>query len=122
MDINNLPREIQNEIRETLKCYDEVNVIFENGEYKVRMGYMLQREYSSDFKIIGEFKANEVFSDNERIVNYIESFMGYPIEYKGVKDWDLIKKLGDLRNEGKNINIILDENGNAKLKGDNNVE
>lgn len=85
--LNTLPKEVQDEVKNTLKAYDEAHVIYEYGEYHVSVGVALKAHYAPDHKVIGTFKANEIFTQDERIENYINTFQEYPIEYKGKRDY-----------------------------------
>lgn len=93
--LNTLPKEVQDKVKSTLEAYDEVHVVFEYGEYHVTVGVALKAHYANDHKVIGTFKANEIFTQEERIENYINTFQDYPIEYKGKRDYKTL-------NDGKN--------------------
>ena len=89
-----LPEHIKEDIRNTLKAYDKCYVNFQNGEYKVTIAIGILSEYPKDFKVIGTIHNHDIYSREERIENYINEFMGYPFDYNGKKDWDLIEKMG----------------------------
>lgn len=91
--LNTLPNDIIEGVKSTLKAYDKCNVIYQNGKYNVRVGYSLTKEYAEDFKFIGEFVKEEVFSENEIIENYINEFNCYPANYKGAKSYTLVNKM-----------------------------
>lgn len=96
MLLKKLPKETVENIKETLKAYDKCNVIFENGKYNVRTGYCLQSSYAEDYKFIGEFSKDEVFTKREQIINYIEEFQCFPSEYKPQRNsYDILKKYTD---------------------------
>lgn len=103
-----LPKEVQDEIKETLKAYDSVSVIFENGEYHVGMNDCLKATYPEDYEVIGYYKADEIYTKEERIINYVESFHCYPASYKGHRDYVWIRSLG----YDWDIKVKFDENGN----------
>ena len=88
-----LPVEVQAKVKEILKAYDEVYVIYEYGEYHVSASICLKAVYASDHKFIGEYKAKDVFTSEERILNYVESFHSYPIQYKGERDYMWLNSL-----------------------------
>ena len=92
-NFNELPENIQKKVKEILTCYDECNVIFEYGEYKVSTGMAIKNHYAPDHKVIGYYNKNEIYTKEEQIINYVESFNDYPIEYKGKRDYTLLKKL-----------------------------
>lgn len=89
-----LPQATQEEVKNTLKAYDNCFVNFQNGEYKVNTSIGILSKYPKDFKSIGEVSSHDIYTREERIENYINEFMGYPIDYRGKKDWDLIQKMG----------------------------
>lgn len=93
INFNTLPTEVQEKAKEVLKIYNEVHIIFENGEYKASACYGLRSSYPADFKVIGDYKAEEIFTPDERILNYINSFHEYPIEYKGKRNYPWLKTL-----------------------------
>ena len=86
---NELPKEIQDEVKRTLRAYDEETVWFENGRYTY--GVSIQAKYAPDHEYIGTYYAKDVYTDEERIVNYCEEFHSYPMEYKGKRDYDIIR-------------------------------
>ena len=92
-NLNTLPNEVQHEVKSILKAYDEVNVIFEYGEYNVSPGITLKASYAEDREFIGTYKAKEVYTEQERTINYVESFHDYPIWYKGKRDYKWVKNL-----------------------------
>ena len=94
MKLNDLPMNVQNKVRNTLKAYDEVTVDFENGDYHVMTGCLLKASYAPDFRSVGTFKAKEVFTEDERTINYVESFHDFPIWYKGKRDYRMLKEVG----------------------------
>lgn len=80
-EVELLPKEIKEKVYETLKCYDNVNVEYENGQYKVRTYIGLVNEYAQDHKMIGEVYAEDIYTSEERAKNYEEQF-GYPCRIK----------------------------------------
>jgi hypothetical protein len=116
MEFNKLPENIQQEIKEILRAFDDVNVVFENGRYNVSVGIALTNFYDKDRKFIGTYKAVDIYTEEERIVNYIEEFLDYPIFYKGNRDWKIINQLEELKQQDKTtINKIKIVDGNAVL-------
>ena len=47
---------------------------------------------------------------NDEIINYVESFHSYPIDYKGKRDYYWIKNLS------RDAKVKFDENGNLVTK------
>ena len=110
INFNTLPDDVQSEIKEWLKVYDETHVTFENGKYKVSSSVSIRSHYPDDFKVIGSYKADEIFTKEERMINYMVSFHDYPIEYKGKRDY-LAKKEYEKNHIGIEWTVKL-ENGN----------
>lgn len=109
-----LPQDVQEKAINTLKAFDEVNVIFEYGEYHVSTCICLKKEYAPDHKYIGRYFAKDIFTPDDRIVNYIEQFHSYPIEYKGTKDWAMLREMDGLRKQRKQAIMKLVD-GNAVI-------
>ena len=104
-----LPEEVQEKVKEILKAYNSTSVTFENGKYHFG-GYCLKKTRARDYEYIGEYKADDIFTKEERIINYVESFHSYPIDYKGKRDYRFI------RNLGWDDEVTFDENGNLIKK------
>ena len=110
MNMNELPLNVQEEMKETLKAFPEVNVWFAYGEYHVSTCHVIKRDYAPDEKFIGTWKAADVFTAEEQIINYVESFHDYPIEYKGRRDYRMLNSIGnnwDIKFKMENGNIVL---------------
>ena len=71
---NELPQEVRNQVLKTLKAYDEVNVIFENSKYEVKVAAVLKMGYDSDFQFVGTYYAKDLYTPEQRDSNYIETF------------------------------------------------
>ena len=82
-----LPIELQDRIKSYLRCFNDVNVTYENGEYS--FGICLKKKYADDFEYIGTYKAADVYTEDERILNYVNEFQSYPIQYKGKRDYSI---------------------------------
>lgn len=87
--INELPQEIQEEVKEILREYADVAVWFEGGRYKYEL--LIETAHAPEREYIGRYYPKDVYTEEERIVNYCEQFHSYPIEYKGERDYELIK-------------------------------
>jgi hypothetical protein len=110
-NFNTLPIEVQADIKSALRAYDSAYVIYENGKYNVSVAIGLKAHYPADHKVIGEYKATEIFTEEERIVNYMESFHEYPRNYKGKRDY---KMLHDI--EGNwDVKFKLNEDGDLVI-------
>lgn len=90
---NELPEEVKEEVREHLKAFRECYVVYEYGRYDVSNGIGIYASYAADHKFIGSYKDDEVFTEEERIINYVESFHEYPFEYKGKRDYKLFNAI-----------------------------
>lgn len=109
--INNLPLKVQSEVREILRSYNSVSVWFEYGEYHVSTGACIKAQYGADRKDFGTIIAAEVYTADERIENYCNSFADYPVNYKGTRDYSIMH---DIKNSGYTKKVKL-ENGNIVL-------
>lgn len=108
LKFNELSKEVQNEVKEVLKAYDKCSVVFEYGKYKIGCGTCIKSEYGKDHRVIGSYYSDEVFTENERIVNYVENFHSYPINYKGEKDYPMLKTMTwETKVALKNGNIVI---------------
>ena len=107
-NLNTLPSEVIEKVKNTLRAYDEVHVIFEYGEYHVSAGLCIKATYGADHEFIGTYKAKEVFTDKERILNYVNEFQSYPIEYKGKRNYQDFNtgKRESFKWDGENIVIV----------------
>ena len=92
-DFNALPIDVQEQVKRTLRSYDEVNVIYEYGEYHVSTGLAIKCHYADDHEYLGCYKAKDLFTPDERMLNYVEAFHEYPIEYKGKRDYRMLDSL-----------------------------
>lgn len=91
--LNRLPRKTVEEIEMVLKAYDECHVIYQNGKHEVMTDWCLKDEYPMDYKYIGELKAKDIFSKEELIENYINTFCSYPVKYNNKKDYAMLRKM-----------------------------
>ena len=89
INFSKLPIEIQDHVKSILKAYDDVTVWYEHGRFT--FGDSIKAKYGEDHRFIGHYYAHEIFSEDERIVNYCNEFHSYPSEYKGFRDWSLIR-------------------------------
>ena len=101
--------EQQNKVKDTLKAYSNVNVVYEYGEYHFSPSISLKATYAPDHKFIGTVYADDIFTEEERMVNYIEAFHEYPIQYKGKRDYAMLKEVGydwDAKFKMENGNLV----------------
>ena len=85
---NELPKNIQSYIKDTLKAFNEIDVYYENGEY--HFGLCIKARYAKDYEYIGCFNAFDVYTKEERILNYVNEFHEYPREYEGKRDYAIL--------------------------------
>jgi hypothetical protein len=103
---NNLPETVQAKVKEILRAYRKCYVVYEYGEYHVSAGIALKAKYAPDHEFIGEYRDTEIYTDAERVINYVESFHDYPIEYRGKRDYRMINALT------WSDKVKFDDNGN----------
>jgi len=92
MQLNNLPQSVQEDVRSVLMAYSTVYVTLKaDGKYNVTAALVLHNGPYDQY--IGEFTSKEVFTLEERIVNYVNEFRDFPYRctngahYTGKKDW-----------------------------------
>ena len=125
-NLNNLPKEVIAEVKNILKAFDEVNVVFENGKYDVSTAIVIKAHYAADHKFIGTFYAKDVFTEAERIENYINEFGDYPCNYHGERDYDKLHE-AQQKYDRKTGTITrgvwkLDNSGNLRLVGTETIK
>lgn len=81
-------------VKSTLKAFREVTVEFEYGEYHFSTGVSLKANYAPDHKLVGTVYAEDIFTEEERLLNYVESFHEFPIGYKGKRNYRMFDGLG----------------------------
>lgn len=106
-EFNKLPIQIQDEVKSTLSAYGECTVIFENGSFRVSTGTVIKDSYSNDYKVIGRYLKQDIFSKKEQIINYIENFHDYPINWKGNRNYQLMKRMQELRGLGVECRVKI---------------
>lgn len=111
MNFANLPLNVQSEIKSTLSAFSECTVTQkESGDYKVMTCTVVHNGVYD--KHIGRYKAEDVFTVEERIINYVKAFKDYPfmvngITYKGTQDWQM------LNSNWKDV--IMNDNGDLEF-------
>lgn len=113
-DFDALPLSVKQQAKDTLRAFNSVHITFSNGKYKVSTGIALLGHYPDDYKVIGDVAASDIYTSDEQIVNYIECFHDYPPQYKGSRDYDMLRYLRACRKNGEGIEVRL-ENGSARL-------
>jgi hypothetical protein len=96
-DFTALPPMVQEQAKDILRSFSEVHITLSDGRYHVSTGIMLLGLYPDDFKVIGDVNKNDVYTPDEQIVNYIESFHDYPPQYKGSRDYSMLHYMKDRR-------------------------
>lgn len=91
-EFNSLPEHLKTSIKDWLKVYVEVDVTYFNGEYHIG-GVAIYDSYATDYKWIGTYNQADVYSEEERILNFMEVYHEYHILYKGEQDYKWLKTL-----------------------------
>lgn len=73
-----LPEKVCAKAKDILKAYDEVNITYEYGEYKVSSCISICAYYAPDHKFIGTAYAEDIYTSAERRQNYKDEFGYYP--------------------------------------------
>lgn len=76
MPFEDLPPDVQESARGTLRAYDEVNVEYEYGRWIASASYGICAEYNWDHYVAGFYKAKDIYTPEQRRQNFIEEF-GY---------------------------------------------
>lgn len=109
---NELPLDVQNKAKYILRAYNEVFIVFEYGKYNVGACVGLKAKYAPDHEVIGMYYADDIYTPEERMINYIECFHEYPIRYKGKRDYKMIHDI-----EGNwDVRFKFDNDGNLVIK------
>ena len=103
-DFTTLPIDEQESIKSTLRAFDEVVVFFEDGRFT--HGVYLKASYAPDHEYIGTYRADEIFTEDERIENYINEFHSYPPSYKGKRDYKLMHRMDEERTFSDDFSYI----------------
>lgn len=101
--LKTLPIQVQENIKSTLYAYSECTLeLNKQGEYKVLTCVVLHNgEYN---QIVGKFTGDGIFSQDEKIINYVTTFRDYPTYYKGKRNYkELNKNWSMVRLEKDNI-------------------
>ena len=108
MRFNKLPVETQAKVKDVLCAYDTCTVEQNKNtkEYYVTTSTLLTNEYTRKF--VMKVNKNDVFTKEEQIVNYVNEFKSYPLEYKGTRDYNKLQLLDN------NYKAIL-VNGNIDI-------
>lgn len=73
-ELEKLPKELVEEVKGTLKAYDETHITYEYGKYKEMPMIGICANYAPDHKFIGTVRAVDIYTLEERIKNYEEEF------------------------------------------------
>ena len=110
MNINILPLNVQQDIKDVLRAYDVVHVTFSNGEYHVSTGTAILAEYPADHRFVGDVSKDDVYTENEQVANYVESFCDYPVYYKGKRDYEMLRFLKNRKKDRIENSVEFDGN------------
>lgn len=72
--VKELPQYVQDKVADILKAFDECNIVFENGEYRVSTSIAITATYAPDHKVIGYVYQDDFYTIEERKKNYFEEF------------------------------------------------
>ena len=102
-----LPEDVQDKARGHLRAFNECLIVFEHGRFSVGGGACLAASYAPDHKVHGIVYADDIYTPEERICNYIEEFHDYPPQYKGARDYKMLKWMEQMRKDGHEIPVRL---------------
>lgn len=66
MPLTELPEDVQQQVKETLKVYSSANVVFEHNRFEVSAHTCIKAHYNYDHFVCGRYNASEVYSEEER--------------------------------------------------------
>ena len=101
-----LPLKAQSEISDTLKAYSKVDFYFRGCEFQVR-AFTILSATNDGYTHLASFNKDDIFSEEEQIVNYVNSFRSFPIEYNGNKNWKELKKDWKVATMNDESNIVF---------------
>ena len=118
--LDSLPEEVKAEAKDILRAYDQVTIYFEYGTFHVSTGNCIKKVYGNDYEVIGQIKANDVYSEIERMENYINVFADYPAQYRGKRDYKMLNKFVQPKVDFDTMTItteqgIINEDGDFML-------
>lgn len=76
MPLEELPKEIQEEVKSTLRAFHSCTVSYEHSKFSVSACTCIRSTYDWDHFVAGVYKDNEVYTLEERRQNFKEEF-GY---------------------------------------------
>ena len=76
MKLSDLPTEVQEKVKSLLRAYDNANVVYEHSKFEVSPHCCIQSSYACDHFVCGRYTAEEVYTKEERLRNFIKEF-GY---------------------------------------------
>jgi len=86
-----LPESVQESVKDTLRAFHRTSVYRKaDGTHYDTTSFVIHTGVYDEF--IAEFTDAEVFTDEERILNYVNTFRSYPVEYKGLKNWPALNR------------------------------
>jgi hypothetical protein len=110
-DLNELPEEVQASVKSTLRAYDRTSVVREDGQFRESPSTCIKANYADDYKV-WRFKAEDIYTPEERMLNYVNAFGEYPARYKGQTQYpEILDFKGDYYSDKKAVmikgNIVL---------------
>ena len=113
-DFDALPLSVREKAKRTLRGFSEARIVYHDGEYHVYTSSMLLGKYPDDFKVVGDVHKDDIYTPDEQIINYIECFHDYPLQYKGKYDYSMLDYMHECRKNGEERKVKLVD-GTARL-------
>lgn len=116
--MDNYDKAIRKEIREALKVFDKVYVISQGSKgLTVSPSKVTTGPNFPDNTIVGTVYANDVYSESEQILNYMNTFGHYPDTYKGVRDSSIVSQMmASWDNGAPGLQVEFDSEKNIVIK------
>ena len=92
IELEKLPENTVKEVKDTLKAYDECQIVYQNGKYETSAGCGIYSSYPTDYKFIGVCYLDDIYTREEQLENYLTVFHSYPSWYVGKRDFDMLRE------------------------------
>lgn len=66
MPLAELPEDVQEKVKQTLKVFNNANVVFEYNQFEVSAHTCIKAKYNYDHFVCGRYNASEVYTKEER--------------------------------------------------------
>lgn len=107
--LENYPQDVQSQAKNLLRAFDEVYLTTDSDNNTKVSSSLILTATPHDGNTV-TIKADEVYTPEQQIINYVEEFHEYPIQYKGYRDYQTLSK-----SIGKKLTAVFNENQDLVL-------